>query len=520
MVQGVDDPLIEPVELREPVGTKVAVSGDGVQQPGGERSVDAFKEFEEHEAQAVSLREEPILPGVRELLDQALRSEFGQLIAQGGEAVVILGATQGGGGVCVQFRGRERAARGDVGEVYQRMHQSQLPRVVQFQAGNAFAVWAEGGLAECPKLPPIDKGFEDVLLNIQVGVDNRGQLRPELGEIDDGLGHRVVRHVVGGRLGAEQEMIADVLFDESVAVVAANHRVGEVQVLDHRLQPPAISPRDLAAEDHRDLLRLADGAVGIQQPLAQGIEGGPPMEDQVVAILDLGKEQPVLAAGVDVLLLGEEWSEAGQPLLPAARQVACRQGVRQLLQPFRVPAFQEGVATLLEIDPLRPQLIRQPVVLVQTNAGGKGKVRAGAHEHPSPMSVVHVEVVLDDPALGELQVPAIVLRVPNRDHDPSRFSGLEDRDHLVGLSALEIRLDKLVSPAWGASMMGTSHCWDRFLTQPWNWSAMSRKTFRLTGYWSLLVLKNPITRSGCWKGWMRPLSRMRSKHRYPKRMLS
>ncbi len=50
MVEGVDGTLVEPVKFGEPVGMKVAVSGDGVEQPGGERSGDALKEFEEHQA--------------------------------------------------------------------------------------------------------------------------------------------------------------------------------------------------------------------------------------------------------------------------------------------------------------------------------------------------------------------------------------------------------------------------------------------------------------------------------------
>jgi hypothetical protein len=51
---------------------------------------------------------------------------------------------------------------------------------------------------------------------------------------------------------------------------------------------------DLATEDHGDLVGLADGAVGIQQSLAELIQCGPPVKDQVVTIFDLGEEEPVL----------------------------------------------------------------------------------------------------------------------------------------------------------------------------------------------------------------------------------
>src|SRR5215813_1054626 len=128
---------------------------------------------------------------------------------------------------------------------------------------------------------------------MEVAVDNGGELRSELGKMIDGLGYPVVSDVVVGRFSAEHEMITDVLLDKPVAVVAADDRVREVQVLDHRLQLAAVALGDTSTEDHGDLIRLTDGPVGIQQPLAQIIESRPPMEDQVVAVLDLGKEQTV-----------------------------------------------------------------------------------------------------------------------------------------------------------------------------------------------------------------------------------
>src|SRR5262249_29948875 len=93
-----------------------------------------------------------------------------------------------------------------------------------------------------------------------------------------------------------------------------------------------------------------------------------------------------------------------------------------------------------------PQPVGQPVVLVQADPSGKGKVRADAHEHSSPVAIVDVEVVLDDPALSELQVPAVVLRVADRDQDPGRFPGFEDDHDLVRLGAPKIRLDELIAP--------------------------------------------------------------------------
>src|SRR5215469_5328033 len=63
--------------------------------------------------------------------------------------------------------------------------------------------------------------------------------------------------------------------------------------------------------------------------------------------------------------------------------------------------------------------------------------------------VVDVEVVLDDPALGQFQVPAIVLLGANGDEDPGRLAILENGDDLIGLSFAEIGFDKFITPAFG-----------------------------------------------------------------------
>jgi len=56
-------------------------------------------------------------------------------------------------------------------------------------------------------------------------------------------------------------VIADVLLDRAVAIVAADHRAGKMQVFDFGLQLAAMELGDLAAEDRGDLVRLADRTV-------------------------------------------------------------------------------------------------------------------------------------------------------------------------------------------------------------------------------------------------------------------
>jgi hypothetical protein len=45
--------------------------------------------------------------------------------------------------------------------------------------------------------------------------------------------------------------------------VAADHRVGKIQVFDHGLELALVFLGDLASEDHGDFLRLADGSIRV-----------------------------------------------------------------------------------------------------------------------------------------------------------------------------------------------------------------------------------------------------------------
>jgi hypothetical protein len=100
---------------------------------------------------------------------------------------------------------------------------------------------------------------------------------------------------------------------------------------------------------------------------------------------------------------------------------------------------------LLEVDAFLAHAVGQPVMLIETDPGRERQIRAHAHEHAAPAPVVDIEVVLHDPAVGDLQVPAVRLLVADRRHDPRRLSGFEDDDDLIRLGTLEVGFDKFVA---------------------------------------------------------------------------
>ena len=65
----------------------------------------------------------------------------------------------------------------------------------------------------------MDKGFQNVLLNVEVVIDDGRKLLSQYGEMFDGFVDGVVVDIIGGRFGTQQEVIADALLDEAMAIV-------------------------------------------------------------------------------------------------------------------------------------------------------------------------------------------------------------------------------------------------------------------------------------------------------------
>src|SRR5579863_2306330 len=105
------------------------------------------------------------------------------------------------------------------------------------------------------------------------------------------------------------------------------------------------------------------------------------------------------------LSCGKEGREVRQPLLAAGHQIPRGERVGEFLQAIGSYAFQEGIGGLLESDTFLAHAVGQPMVLIEADTGGEWQVRADAHKHSSPVPVIDIKVVLNDPALRELEVP-------------------------------------------------------------------------------------------------------------------
>jgi hypothetical protein len=217
--------------------------------------------------------------------DEPFGAQLREIVAERRQSILIDRRVKRSGGGRMEVLGREGIASGNVVEPDESVHECELPRVIEFEPRHAFAIGEVGRFGEMAQLAAIDERFENVLLDGEVAVGDGGHGRAQLRQGVDGFRDGEIGHVVGGRFGAEAEVVADVLFDGAVAAVAADDRIREVEIFDDRFELAPVPFGDAAPVDDGELRRLADGAVRIEQAVAEGIRGGAAMKDGVVAVM-------------------------------------------------------------------------------------------------------------------------------------------------------------------------------------------------------------------------------------------
>ena len=143
------------------------------------------------------------------------------------------------------------------------------------------------GSASWPELAAVHEGLQNVLLDGEIAIGDRAHRRSELRQGVDGFGDPEVGDIVRGRFRAQQQVVPDVLLDGAVTVVTPDDGIRQIEIFDDRFELAAMARGDLATEDGREFGGLADGAVGVEEALAERVKGGAAVKDQVVAILDL-----------------------------------------------------------------------------------------------------------------------------------------------------------------------------------------------------------------------------------------
>ena len=107
-------------------------------------------------------------------------------------------------------------------------------------------------MGELPQLAPLEKGFQDVLLEVEIILGDGVELGLQGGEILDPFVDPVIGDIVARRFGAEQAAVAYVLLGEAVLVMAADHRVAQIEIFDDGLELAGLPPGDATTKNDGD----------------------------------------------------------------------------------------------------------------------------------------------------------------------------------------------------------------------------------------------------------------------------
>ncbi len=113
----------------------------------------------------------------------------------------------------VELRCCEAVGGGDMTEAHKGVHKRELPRIVELQAGCAFSSGGDRRLRQLLQLPAINEGLKDILLDIEVVIVDGRERLAQRRQVVDRFADAVIGDIVGGGLGAQDEMVAQILFD-------------------------------------------------------------------------------------------------------------------------------------------------------------------------------------------------------------------------------------------------------------------------------------------------------------------
>src|SRR5262249_12654912 len=322
-----------------------------------------------------------------------------------------------------------------------------------FDSRNAPTAGGDGGLAQGLELAPVEKGFHDVLLDLLVAFIDLVHGHPQGRQVFDAFVDAQFLGVIASLFGAEEQVITHVLLDGLVLVVAADDRVAQVVVGDLSLEAVAGAFVDASAIDDGEFIRSADVAIEVQETVAELIQRGAAVKDNIGAEFGLGKEQTIIAGSTLAVGLDQGRSQLTEPPLGASNDRLGRKAIGQLLQTGWITAAQKGIAVLAETDVFAAHLTSQPIVAVDDHAAVERQIGTQAQEHRPEVGIQEIEVVLIDEPLAEFQVVTAALgRIADGDAGP--LSALED-DSNAGL-AMQPSV-KRFDPFVPANILGGSH---------------------------------------------------------------
>src|SRR5437660_2512720 len=429
------------MQLGLPAAQHDVVGGFGSAEGGCQGRVKLVVELQVQDAEAVAFRADLVPLGSGDTRDQAFAAKLAQVIAQLVERVVRV--VQSEPDIDKEILGAENPFADQVGEAEHGLQNCQQPGIVQAQSRSAATARRHGGLTHLFELTAIKIAGQDVLFDVEKALIGALQNGADLGQVVEVLAHGQILELKAGAFRAQSADVGAavfaVLLEDRVLVAGFQDRQVQLGVFDGRRAGARVGDVVAAAEDDGQLVGMTQAAVGVEQAVAEVVEGLAILEDEVVAVFHLAHVQ-LLAVTLLTLLGAKEWQQPRHPGMHRLDDVFGSEGIAELLQTLGPLAGGEQVSAVFIGDPFVVQLLLEPVVAVEPNGDVEREVRADAQEHAAAVLILEIEVVEQDVAAqdGDVVGPGLVAS------DAFGFAQLEDDGDPFALpEVLKVWLDQV-----------------------------------------------------------------------------
>jgi hypothetical protein len=319
--------------------------------------------------------------------------------------------------------------------------------IAEAQRGGPLGV-DDGGLGQGIQVIVTDQAVVAKIFDAQeASVGGKADL-PQGGQIAERTTNLEVIGVVDGGFGAKGLPFFVVLLDLGFLVLDVEGRhdaLGE----NARAEAPRCASRDTPLEDQLHLIRTAEVEILSHDFFEEAAPGDWPIEDLREGELRLEDRELVPIAR---LPMGgrEGMRQAAEPLAKDRIDLVGCEGIGDLLDAARRVGRSNAVVQRLERNPTLRQLALEPLVPIETDLGGIGKIRTELDEERPEVAVEQVEVVMigqrggpADPRVGlPLGIPALL-----GPEDTGLLLGLADKEHaFVAFELGEVLLRDVILP--------------------------------------------------------------------------
>lgn len=378
-------------------------------------------------------------------LQQSMRFEFSQIIAQLREGVVFEIVSTGDELMDVGGAPSRHLSAA----MEQHFHQPNHASVVDLDPWD-FAFACHNGQGQALEQSEIDMYVEGLSLESREAVSDLTENLTHRGEVIESFLQMKVGEVVAAHFASEESKKLLVLFDKGVLEVGSQDVMTVLDSLQGRMQLALELFSDALTEELRDFVSAQQQKPQLTGALEEVSDREMALKDEVAAVFDLANRVEARKVHCLSLPLREFGSQHKGPVVEPLADELWAKPIGSRLKSLGIGNRKKSIVVFAKLDCAPFQFYLDEVMAVEPIGGVKGQEGSHSQHQGSQSGVADIKVVVGEAAAAFAQ--DLVIRISGGELGLSRAQGgsllhaLEDKVNPIALGsfhAAQQRLDKL-----------------------------------------------------------------------------